>query len=66
MEHSYKALKDLATSAGLAVLKDAHDILEDQSRVIYCIAQQSRSLTTDIAALNKAIDVIQLNYKSKL
>jgi len=65
VEQSYQTLKDLAESASLAVLKDAHEILKDQSRVIDYIADQSQSVARNISALSQAIDALQLNHTSR-
>ncbi|KIW97684.1 uncharacterized protein Z519_01268 [Cladophialophora bantiana CBS 173.52] len=62
VEHSYRTLKDLAESASLAVLKDTHEILKDQSRMIDSIADQSRSMVANISALTQAVDTLQLGY----
>lgn len=65
VEESYKMLKQLVEEAIAALVVDSYETLKDQSRMIDYIANQSDYVATSIAALNEAVDTLQINQTSK-
>jgi len=65
VQSSWKTLRILIQTTGSAMQMDMHELLRDQSAVVYYIADQSRMMASSITNLISSLDALQSSQNSK-